>query len=214
MKTTLIQLSLILFLFGCSDKSRFIQNYQEHNNSLYREIIPSVYEIIVDGGHGTGWSYGDGYIVTNKHVTDSSKGAESTILVRDAYGVIAIAEMVGESDKYDISVVKLQRIQPVDIPLSKGVAIPGDLVYAFGSPNGLDKSMTSGIVSGPDREEFVLHSAGIGPGSSGGPLVNYNGHLVGMNTMVLNSPFGIDMGFAIKSEILEDEIERIIVENE
>ena len=213
MKNTVAKIILIALLSGCaSERSGFIQELQSYNNSLYRDVMPSVYEIIVNNGHGTGWSYGDGYIVTNKHVTDSSKESGERILVRDAYGVIAVAEMIGESSKYDISVVRLQAIQPVDIPLSKGVAIPGDLVYAFGSPNGLEKSMTSGIVSGPPRGEFLLHSAGIGPGSSGGPLVNYKGDVVGMNTMVLNSPFGIGMGFAISSDILEKEIKKIIKE--
>jgi len=156
---------------------------------------------------GTGWSYGDDYIITNKHVVGDSV---VPVMVRDSYGVVMIAEVVGSSDIYDISVVRLPVQQPIEIPLSDEAAIPGDLVYAFGNPSGLEKTMTFGIISGPTRGEFIPHSAGLGPGSSGGPLVSYNGDVVGMNTMILASDFGINMGFAINSEVLKEEIEKII----
>jgi serine protease Do len=200
----------ILALSGCSSLDSISKQTQTHNNGLYSDIIPGVYQIMVEKGTGTGWSYRDEYIVTNRHVV--GKGP-LTAMVRDSYGVVMIAEVVGSSDIYDISVVKLPVKQPIEIPLSDEVAIPGDLVYAFGNPSGLEKTMTLGIVSGPARGEFIPHSAGLGPGSSGGPLVSYDGDVVGMNTMILNSDLGINMGFAINSEIIRVEVEKIIEGN-
>ena len=209
MKKKFLAALAIIALVGCSKVDDFISKSQLHNNNLYRDVNPGVYQIIVDGGAGTGWAYRDGYVVTNKHVVDSSNGI---VLVKDSYGVVAVAEIVGSSEIYDISVVKLPVGKPVKIPLSDELAIPGDLVYAFGNPSGLENTMTIGVVNGPPREEFIPHTAGIGPGSSGGPLVNYDGDVVGMNTMVLNSDFGVDIGFAITSVIMEEEIEKIINE--
>lgn len=207
MKTFLVSALFLFSLAACSQNERISEVLQRHNNSLYSNVTPSVYKVIVDSGIGSGWTYGQDYIVTNKHVANADSGR---ILVENYSGLISVADFVGSSDKYDITVLKMPSLRPIEIPLSEEISIPGDLVYAFGNPNGLSRTMTEGIVTGPMNGEFITHSAGIGPGSSGGPLVSYEGDVVGMNTMVLNSQFGVDLGFAINSIVLEDEIQCII----
>ncbi|MHC4716202.1 MAG: S1C family serine protease, partial [Planctomycetota bacterium] len=155
----------------------------------------------------------DGELLTNWHVVD--KAAEIRCLLYD--GRALDAEVLGKDKDTDLALVKLKL--PADgpptphAPLGDSTRLKeGDFVMAMGAPWGLNRSVSIGIVSClrrylPDHSEYGLWlqtDAAISPGNSGGPLVNTDGEVVGINTRSVL--FGGDMGFAVPAEIV-----RIIV---
>ena len=147
-----------------------------------------------------------GYILTNNHVV----GKADRISVKLDDGRVLEAELVGTDPQTDLAVIK---VQAPDLPYlrladSSKVSV-GDWVLAFGSPFGLEKTMTAGIISAKGRvigagpyDDFLQTDAAINPGNSGGPLVNLQGEVVGINTMILSGDGGSQgVGFAIPSSM-------------
>jgi serine protease Do len=121
------------------------------------------------------------------------------------------ARIVGTATDIDLALLKVDVTGLQALPLADYDAIrQGELVFAFGSPDGLRDSMTMGIVSSvarqldPDGQAFFIQTdAPINPGNSGGPLVNADGELVGLNTFILTESGGSQgLGFAIPSAIV------------
>jgi len=151
-------------------------------------------------GAGSGWIYSaDGYIVTNAHVVS---GADS-FTVRFHDGTEAEAELVGTDVFQDVAVLKLSLANGQDVP---GVTMVGDSdamragddVVALGSPLGeFTNSVSDGIIGGLDRSldtgagyrlgNLIQHDADISSGNSGGPLVNMQGQVIGMNVAKLDN---------------------------
>nr|MBP9665377.1 trypsin-like peptidase domain-containing protein [Pyrinomonadaceae bacterium] len=134
-----------------------------------------------------------GYIVTNAHVVDGS----AKITVKLDSGEELNALLVGSDEETDIAVLKVEARR--DLPFvkfgdSEKVQV-GDWVLAIGSPFGLDKSVTAGIISQTRREtpyttpfqRFLQTDAAINRGNSGGPLVNMAGEVVGVNSQIATS---------------------------
>jgi serine protease Do len=147
----------------------------------------------------------DGLIVTNHHVVDGS----DTVEVKLADGRLFAAEVLGSDPHTDVAVVKLKGKGLKDLPTVKlgtsdNLAV-GDWVLAIGSPMGLEKTATTGILSAKKRGSLGLYSnsyvdflqtdAAISPGNSGGPLFNLEGEVVGINTAI--SAMGRGIGFAV-----------------
>lgn len=164
-----------------------------------------------------------GYIITNAHVVNGAEHIQvilpatpgnSTPSSSLAYrGNVLPAHVVGTAPDIDLAVIK------VDGP-SKLVALPlahysellqGQLVFAFGSPQGLPNSVTMGIVSATARQTnpdspmaYIQTDAPINPGNSGGPLVNVDGEVIGVNTFMLTQSGGNEgLGFAIPSAMVK-----------
>jgi serine protease Do len=148
----------------------------------------------------------DGRLVTNWHVVD--KAVEVRCLLRN--GEACEAKVVGTDKDTDLALLKLQRA--ADAPPVPSAELgdssrltEGDFVMAMGAPWGLSRSVSIGIISCtqrflPDSGEYSLWlqtDASISPGNSGGPLVNSEGEVVGINS--LGSMIGGDLGFAIPS---------------
>ena len=154
-------------------------------------------------GLGTGFVItGDGYICTNYHVVANMDSV--TVLVNNKDYK---ATLVGSDQLTDIALLKITdagRFAPVYFGNSDGVKI-GDMVVAIGNPFGLDKTITTGIISATGRHVYndtgVSHiqtDASINPGNSGGPLINLDGEVIGMNRMIYSSTGGsLGIGFAI-----------------
>jgi serine protease Do len=164
----------------------------------------------------------DGYIITNAHVIAGAKHVQ-VILHRDttaAGPVRSLAEdaswtvdarIVGTATDIDLALLKVDVTGLPALRLANYDAIrQGELVFAFGSPEGLRNSVTMGVVSAvarqpdPDRPTIYIQTdAPINPGNSGGPLVNVDGELVGLNTLILSESGGSQgLGFAIPSAIV------------
>jgi serine protease Do len=155
-------------------------------------------------GTGSGFVYDDkGHILTNNHVVN---GADK-IKVTFSDGVEMAATVVGTHPETDVAVIKVDATHYHPIPHGRSEKLKvGEWVLAFGSPFGLDQTVTAGIVSATERndvqinqfESFIQTDAAINPGNSGGPLVDLNGRVVGINSAIATaSRSNSGVGFAI-----------------
>src|SRR3954447_534237 len=159
---------------------------------------------------GSGFVYDtSGHIVTNDHVVDGA----SSITVRFTNGKTYKATLVGADASDDLAVIKVDapasQLSPLALGDSSKVAV-GDGVVAIGSPFGLENTVTSGIVSALHREmtspnnftidDSIQTDAAINHGNSGGPLLNMQGKVIGINAQIESDSGGNDgVGFAVPS---------------
>ena len=216
-------------------KSKFgaLYSFDEEVNMVAEEVLPSVVNIRVKvvqedmfgnkqagEGVGSGIVYReDGFIITNNHVV----GEAAEIIVTLADGKEFPAELVGADANTDIAVIKINTkgLKPAAFTSIENVKI-GQIAIALGSPFGLQKSVTMGVISALGRDIPALGDtipmvgllqtdATINPGNSGGPLVNSTGQVMGINTIIF-SPSGASagVGFAIQSDIAVNIARQII----
>ena len=145
---------------------------------------------------------GQGYVLTNNHVI--AQAADIQVLLYD--GRIAKATLVGADEETDLAVLKIDASNlPVIRMADQQPLRAGDVVLAIGNPLGLNQTVTMGIVSAVGRqlnsasaEDFIQTDAAINLGNSGGALVNTEGELVGINTLLIGKAAGAEgIGFAI-----------------
>lgn len=161
----------------------------------------------------------DGYIVTNNHVVDGATNIKVTLNDRR----ILSAKVVGVDKLNDLAVLKVSATNLPSIAWGDSTKLqPGQTVLAFGSPFGIQFSVTRGIVSAVNRQnpfaddprkpgDFIQTDAAINPGNSGGALVNAHGELVGINTFIItNSGQFAGAGFAIPSQIVRASTDQLI----
>lgn len=154
-----------------------------------------------------------GLILTNYHVVDGADQIEVTVGTPEGPQQTVSAKVVGKAPDFDVALIRTEH--KLDVPaLSFGDSDKlrvGEWVMAVGNPFGLSQSMSVGIISGKHREDlnpsghqgvydFLQTDASINPGNSGGPLVDMNGHVIGMNTAI--SAQGSGIGFAIPASTL------------
>jgi serine protease Do len=145
----------------------------------------------------------DGYILTNNHVIDGA--TDITVTTGDKREFKA--KVVGADPKTDVAVLKVDANNLPTLPFGdSSKAHVGDIVLAMGSPFGLSRTVTMGIISAEGRtnlgiedyEDFIQTDAAINPGNSGGALINARGELIGINTAILgNSGGNQGVGFAV-----------------
>lgn len=157
---------------------------------------------------GTGFIISaDGYVITNHHVVEGA----SEIYVRLTDRRELKAELVGSDEQTDIAVLKLEGSGFPHAALGKSRALkPGQWVVAIGSPFGFDHSVTAGIVSAVGRASFdpsqqyvpfIQTDVAINRGNSGGPLLNTDGEVVGVNSQIFSNTGGfMGVSFAIPIE--------------
>src|ERR1700688_2119540 len=164
----------------------------------------------------------EGYIITNAHVVNGAQNIEVLVPPPPAPTASGAAEgpqgrsyqarIVGTSKEIDLAVIKIDAhaLSALSIRNSMPPARQGEMVFAFGSPEGLRNTVTMGVVSAvarqPDPDSplvYVQTDTPINPGNSGGALVNANGDLVGINTFILSSSGGNQgLGFAIPEGVV------------
>jgi serine protease Do len=171
----------------------------------------------------------DGYIVTNLHVVEGA----SRIRVRLAFpaeetapgrpilkpqGKVVGAQVVGFDRETDLAVLRVEEGGLPHLELGDSDEVTtGQLVFAFGSPLGLENSVTMGIVSAVARQLrpedpmiYIQTDAPINPGNSGGPLVDAGGNVIGINTFILSQSGGSEgLGFAAPSNIVRNVYQQI-----
>ncbi|GAB4433773.1 MAG: trypsin-like peptidase domain-containing protein [Anaerolineae bacterium] len=164
--------------------------------------------VVPQEGTGSGFLYdAQGHIVTNNHVIEDAQEIEVVL----ADGTVLPAEVVGTDTYYDLAVLRVDPAQVRAAPLPLGNADSlrvGQLVLAIGNPFGLDRTLTTGVISALDRTiesesgsvigNAIQTDAAINPGNSGGPLLNSRGEVIGVNTAI-QSPSGgsVGIGFAV-----------------
>lgn len=156
----------------------------------------------------------DGYILTNNHVVSGAQRVRVLIAVApgggpgadDASRRLFDAKVIGTEPNADLALLKIEAkgLRALSLDASAGVR-QGEVVFAVGSPEGLERTVTMGIVGSATRQvemeqpmEFIQTDAPINPGNSGGALVNVDGALVGINTFIVSESGGSQgLGFAI-----------------
>jgi putative serine protease PepD len=181
--------------------------------ALYKQVSPSVVEIVVSGSRGEGSGSGviidaSGTILTNNHVI--SGAGEVQVILSDGRKVTG--SVVGADPQWDLAVVRLANapsgLTAATLGDSDKVAV-GQAVFAIGAPFGLQGTLTSGVVSAVNRtfqgndqypamHGLIQTDAAINPGNSGGPLFNAAGEVVGITTAI-ESPIrgSVGLGFAV-----------------
>jgi S1-C subfamily serine protease len=187
--------------------------------AAYRTISPSLVSITTTippdaahpspaTAHGSGVVVRqDGTILTALHVVV----AGGPIRVQFADGTVATGRIAGQQPANDIAVLTVDRLPQVVVPaVMGGAARIGDAVFPVGNPLGLQASLSAGVVSALDRSVRVdeKHSmtgliqfdAAVNPGSSGGPLLDRDGHVIGIVSGLVNpskQPYFVGIGFAV-----------------
>jgi 2-alkenal reductase len=199
---------------------------------LYVRENPSVVNITVYGqqrgtvvalGEGSGFVFDtSGDIVTNAHVVQHADQLEVTF----SDGTVQPAKIVGQDLNSDLAVVKVDQLpakaQPLALAQMSDLAV-GETVVAIGNPFGLDGSISKGIISALGRNissltsfaipEAIQTDAAINPGNSGGPLLDLQGHVVGVNAQIATggtSGSNSGVGFAIPVNIVGTVVPELI----
>lgn len=165
--------------------------------------------IEVPNGSGAGFFFvRDDYIVTNAHVVKDA----DTVMVNNE-----TATIVGVDSVHDIALLQLSRNNMKPLKKCAEPAVVGDSVLAIGNPYGFEKSISTGIISGVDRDMsnlvgLIQTDAAINPGNSGGPLIAADiGCVLGINTAIASANGSSSgLGFAIPIDIVDDIVGKII----
>ncbi len=199
-----------------SKRQRANRNHPLLNDPLYRRFFPEgPVELQASLGSGVVVSE-DGYILTNEHVIESA----SEIQVALTDGRVFPAKIVGADADTDLAVLKVEglKLTPITFGQSDRSQV-GDIVLAIGDPFGFGNTVTMGIISALGRnrlgvnnyENFIQTDAAINPGNSGGALVDVNGHLIGINSIIYSQSGGSQgIGFAIPVSMAKNVMEQII----
>ncbi|WP_339909963.1 S1C family serine protease [Symmachiella dynata] len=162
----------------------------------------------------------EGHILTNFHVIQDASRAIVTLYDGKSYP----ATLVGADPVNDVAVIKIDAPPETLIPVSfgdSGRLKVGMRVIAIGNPFGLERTLTTGVISSLNRSlrirrrtitSIIQTDAAINPGSSGGPLLDTRGRLIGMNTAIASSVGqSAGIGFAIPSSLIERIIPQLIM---
>ncbi|KDN25927.1 putative serine protease [Moraxella bovoculi 237] len=188
------------------------------NDPAFREFFEQYYGAQMQQGASLGSGVivsQDGYIVTNAHVVNQA----DDIIVALNDGRKTRAKVIGSDADSDLAVIKveLDDLEPLafrSLPISVG-----DVALAIGNPFGVGQTVTQGIISATGRtglgissfEDFIQTDAAINPGNSGGALVDSEGALVGINTVIYSRSGGsMGIGFAIPTSIIEQVMNALI----
>jgi serine protease DegQ len=157
-----------------------------------------------------------GYVLTNDHVVANAR--EIRLSLGD--GRVLPAKVVGTDPDTDLAVLRVEGtgLKPITFGQSDK-AVVGDIVLAIGDPFGVGQTVTMGIISALGRnrlgvnryENFIQTDAAINPGNSGGALIDINGNLLGINSVIYSRTGGsLGIGFAIPVSMAKDVMEQII----
>ena len=211
-----VLLALIFVRLEAQSVERIAYDYTD----LYERLSPSIVKVEVDSGHGSGFLIDSkGLIATNHHVVQNTR----FLAVEFANAVSARAEIVSLKSRYDLAIIKVHQKFVEGLPPLEFISQeeendikPGLPVVAFRSPVSLTFLATQGIVSKVE-ERTLLGDFLLEPGNSGGPLVNLDGEVIGVNTFVMR-----DIGGAVRvsflrrllDELDEDQIAAVEVSGE
>jgi len=178
-----------------------------HVQVVKKTVNPATKRPTERSGSGSGFVISsDGFIVTNNHVVENAVSIRTTF----ADGIELNAHLVGADPSSDIAVLKLYEcdVRPLEFADSD-LLQPGQIAIAVGNPMGLQHTVTAGVVSAIGRslratngrliDDIIQTDAALNPGNSGGPLLNSDGKVIGVNTAVIQSAQGLC--FAVASNL-------------
>ncbi|MGA8212646.1 MAG: trypsin-like peptidase domain-containing protein [Candidatus Sulfotelmatobacter sp.] len=225
---------------AASASSRTLAQFNDALENLAAKVSPAVVQILVTGygplheesrsetslivrQHAVGSGVivdPSGYIMTNAHVIEGAQRIRVALPMPNDTGRslaagkrrIFEARLVGMHKESDLALLKIdEKDLPTLVLLAQQRPRVGQLVFAIGSPEGLQNSVTMGVVSAVARQAdpdkpltYIQTDAPINPGNSGGPLVDMNGSVIGINTFILSTGGGSEgLGFAIPARIVD-----------
>ena len=185
-----------------------------------RQATPAVVSVSRPGGSGSGVIIRrDGVILTNAHVVGNAR----TVQIALADGRRLRGEVVGGDPSVDIAIVRVPLTDAPVAPTGDSDRLSvGQSAIAIGNPLGLDRTVTTGVVSAVNRTirglpleaALIQTDAAINPGNSGGPLLDSQGRVIGINTVVLRDPEGQGaapgLGFAVPINLATDVARQIL----
>jgi serine protease Do len=176
--------------------SNALQAFNQELTALIRQVLPSTVTIsgfsrdLSADSQGSGWIYGQELVVTNHHVVE---GLADPLIVQSVGRGAMEGTVIGCDPDNDIALLRVPGLAGRPLALETNPPELGELSIAIGSPNSYRESASLGIISGLSRqirkpdgtviEEMIQTDASVIPGNSGGPLVNIEGRVVGMNTL-------------------------------
>lgn len=217
-----------------------LKQLEEEQKNLFNDVITSVCYISTEytsmgekfninkddlpKGVGSGFIWDDkGHIITNFHVINKVDNALVTITKKDKTTITYNAKLTGIDPDNDLAVLKIDAPKNIlnVINYNKDVNIDvGQFTFAVGNPFGQDHTLTTGVISGINRElsaptgrkiyNVIQTDAAINPGNSGGPLFNSNGEILGINTASLGLGVSSGIGFTIPIKVALKSINDII----
>jgi len=182
----------------------------EDFSQIIEESIPGVVTVRTDINQGTGFIISeDGFVITNAHVLSQAKKVETWNYEQRVFKT----SFVGYDATLDLALLKvLGEFDPLELANSDNVDV-GEGVVAIGNPLGLQFSVSQGIISGVHRKGpnglsvYIQTDAALNPGNSGGPLIDSNGKVVGINNF--KSASGESLGFALESNQIKQAVNNI-----
>jgi S1-C subfamily serine protease len=181
----------------------------EDFSGIVENSVKSVVTIRTDIGQGTGFIISKGYVVTNAHVVSGANQIQAITYDQN----IINADLVGYDANYDIALLKItSSYNPIQLQDSDTVQL-GERVIAIGNPLGLQFSVSQGIVSGVHRTgpnglaTYIQTDAALNPGNSGGPLIDKEGKVIGINNFKIGTSENI--GFALESNSIKEAVNNI-----
>ena len=219
---SILILFLVAILFGAEHVLSAVLTEEEKNNvAVYEKVADGVVNVTSTAvqmdfffnayptqGSGSGSIIDTkGHILTNHHVVANAQKLEVTL----ADGSKWPAKLIGSDPDNDLAVIKIdatkEKLKVISMGNSKNLRI-GQKVLAIGNPFGLQRTLTTGIISSLGRtirsevgtliEDVIQTDAAINPGNSGGPLLNSDGEIVGINSAIISPTGGsVGIGFAI-----------------
>jgi serine protease Do len=198
-----------------------LRDFELASRMVAKRLEPSVVSIFRPGefgreGQGSGVIVDSaGYVMTNFHVV---KGA-TALEVQLSDGRRTSASVVGADEMLDLALLKIELPNLIAAEWGDSDELEvGDMVWAVGSPYGLDRSFSFGIVSAKARrsesgftntyQEYLQTDAAVNPGNSGGPLLNIGGQVIGINTAILGLAYQ-GISFAIPSNVAKGEYDQL-----
>jgi S1-C subfamily serine protease len=196
---------------------------------IYRRAGSGVVQVTTSGERGSGLGSGfvadtDGHIVTNFHVIDGADSIEVSFSNRDTLP----ARLVGSDPSTDLAVLQVDAGRDALTPLTladSDLVRVGDPVVAIGNPFGLERTVTTGIVSALQRavrspngftiDQVIQTDAAINQGNSGGPLLDAAGDVIGVNSQIETaggSSGNVGIGFAVPSNTVRTVMEQLLVD--
>ena len=175
------------------------------------EKYNSVFVVTSGNSLGSGFAVGENCIVTNAHVLDNP----NNIILTTYAGETRSAYLVGYEEDKDIAVLCVTdaKFTPLTIADYKSLNT-GDDVYAIGAPKSMAYTLTKGVISAKEREigkyKYIQTDAAINEGNSGGPLLNDEGNVIGINTLKMSDSEGI--GLAIPMTVVSDFLKSLNIE--
>ena len=198
---------LVFMLFPAPGLSQQYTNDEEVNIKVYEAVSPCIVAIDADISEGISSGTGcvvnsNGLILTSKHVVEGFKDIKITLPDGKSYPGKIVTDNMDDEDS-DFVLIKInpdRSLTPIKLGDSSSVKV-GQKVLAIGNPFGFNQTLTTGIVSRVDKKRNKIQTdAAINPGSSGGPLLNINGEVIGINQSIYNpdnNKSNIGIGFAV-----------------